>query len=510
MPPTLPAPHSLWLEGEAPNFPALSADLDVDVAIIGGGITGLTAAVLLKASGKRVAVIEARDIGHGTTGGTSAHLTEAIDTRYHTLEKDFGQEGTRLVASASKDAIATIERLARTHASDCDFERLPGYLYSERESDLGALHAEWEAAGRAGLDVQLARESPLPFPVTAAIRFGGQAAFHPFKYVRGLSRAADGEGSFVHERTRALEIHEGDRCRVVTEHGVVTAESVIMATHTPLNRLFLQTKIGHYQSYVVAVETERVPPRALYWDTDDPYHYTRLVTDETDRNLSLLIVGGEDHRTGAEADTEARYAALLSYADAKFGVKRVVRRWSAQLMEPVDGLPYIGHNSGSSRVFVATGYSGNGLTFGTIAGTLLPELIAGREHPWASLFSATRVKPVAAAVDFLEENAPIGMYMVGDRLRGLGGKVEDVAPGQGKVLVVDGKRLALYREPDGALHAVSAICPHLGCVVHWNDAERTWDCPCHGSRFTTGGAVLEGPSLSGLAPVATADTARAK
>jgi glycine/D-amino acid oxidase-like deaminating enzyme/nitrite reductase/ring-hydroxylating ferredoxin subunit len=504
MPSILPPPHSLWLEGEAPNFPALSTDLEVDVAIIGGGEARDAAAVRLKASGKRVAVLEARDIGHGTTGGTSAHLTEAVDTRYGRLEKDFGRDGARLVANASKDAIAAIEQLARAHSINCDFERLPGYLYSERESDLEALHEEWEAAGRAGLDVQLERESPLPFPVSAALRFGGQAAFHPFKYVRGLSRAADGDGSYVYERTRVLEIHEDERCRLVTERGVVTAESVIMATHTPLNWLLLHPKIGHYQSYVLAVEAERVPSRALYWDTDDPYHYTRLVTDEADRNRNLLIIGGEDHRTGAETDTEARYAALLAYADAKFGVKRVARRWSAQLMEPVDGLPYIGQNSGSSRVYVATGYSGNGLTFGTVAGMMLPELIAGRDHPWAALFAATRVKPLAAALDFVQENAPIGMYMVGDRLRGLGGKVEDVAPGEGKVMVVDGKRLALYREPSGELHSVSAVCPHLGCIVHFNAAERTWDCPCHGSRFTTSGAILDGPAMSGLTRVPTA------
>ena len=496
----LPAPHSIWLLGEAPNFPALSADLDVDVAIIGGGITGLTAAQRLKAAGKRVVVLEARDIGHGTTGGTTAHLTEAVDTRYHVLEKDFGREGARLVASASKEAISTIEQLAHLHAADCEFERLPGYLYSERESDVGELHEEWEAAGRAGLEVELQRESPLPFPVSAALRFAGQAAFHPFKYVRGLARSVDGGGSFVFERTRVLEVHEGDRCRLVTSQGVVTATSVIVATHVPLNRLFLHTKLGHYQSYVVAVEAERVPPRALYWDTDDPYHYTRLVTDEADRNRNLLIVGGEDHRTGDDDDTAGRYEALLAYADGKFGVKRVAGRWSAQLMEPIDGLPYIGHNSLSSRVFVATGYSGNGMTFGTVAGILLSELIAGREHPWATLFAATRIKPVAGGREFVHENAPIGMYLVGDRLRGLNGKVDDVGPDEGKVLVIDGKRLALYREPGGALHAVSAVCPHLGCIVHFNNAERTWDCPCHGSRFTTRGAILDGPALTGLAP----------
>ncbi len=497
---TLPTPGSLWLTGESPNFPALAGDLDVDVVIVGGGITGLTAAIRAKASGKRVALLEARDIGHGTTGGTSAHLTEAVDTRYHTLEKDFGREGARLVASASKEAIATIEQLARVHAPDADFERLPGYLYSERESDLGELHEEWEAATRAGLQVTLERSSPLPFPVSAALRFGAQAAFHPFRYVRGLARAVDGQGSVVHERTRALEIHEEERCRVITAHGVVTADAVIVATHVPLDRIFLHTKIGHYQSYVVAVEAERMPPRALYWDTDDPYHYTRLVTDETEGNRSLLIIGGEDHRTGAESDTEARYSALLAYADAKFGVKRVARRWSAQLMEPIDGLPYIGHDAASSRVFVATGYSGNGLTFGTVAGILLAELVAGRDHPWAALFSATRIKPIAGAKEFIHENAPIGVYLIGDRLRGLGGSLEDVAPGEGKVLVVEGKRLALYRETDGQLHAVSAVCPHLGCIVRFNDAERTWDCPCHGSRFTVKGAVLDGPALSGLAP----------
>lgn len=495
--------NSFWLS-TAPastRHARLEGDVTADVAIVGGGITGVTAALLLARQGKRVVLLEARSVGQGETGFTTAHLTEAIDTRYATLTRDFGRDGARCAADASRAAIDRIERFVAELGLDCDFRRLAGYLYTEREADLESLHAEHHAANEVGLETSMTRDVPLPFPTAGAVVFPRQAEVHIGAYLAGLAKAFTAAGGLLFEDTRVVSVEDGDPCVVAAESGVVRAAHVIMASNVPLNRVFLQTKLAHYRSYAIAasVDGPRVP--GLFWDTDDPYHYIRSAS-VPGSDASVLIVGGEDHKTGTTEDTDARYERLARFVAQRFPLREVTLRWSAQIIETVDGLPFIGRNAMDTRVFVATGFSGNGLTFGTAGGMLMTDLVLGRENPWRDVFEPTRMKPIASASDFVGNNAEVGLHMVGDRLRAPEARdLSAIAPGEGKLVRVNGRRLAVYRAPAGQLHAVSPVCPHLGCLVHFNVAERSWDCPCHGSRFDVSGAVLNGPSTKALACV---------
>lgn len=493
------SPLSYWVEtGPGPHYAHLQGDLEVDVAIVGGGITGITAALLLQRAGKRVAVLEGRRVGQGVTGYTTAHLTEAIDARYATIERDFGLEGAKLAADASRSAIARIARFVAEEKIDCAFRTLPGYLYSEDESDIELLHAEFEAAKRAGLRVEMTREVPLPFATAAALRFEGQAELHSLDYLFPLCQLFLAAGGTIFETAQVLDVVDGEPCAIHTEAGTVRAADVIVAANAPINRLFLQTKIAHYRSYVIAVRVAEPRLEGLFWDTDDPYHYLRGVTS-TRHGGNVVLVGGEDHKTGIETDTEDCYERLLAYTRLRFHVEEVGFRWSAQVIEPVDGLPFIGRNSLSTHVYVATGYSGNGMTFGTAAAMMLADEVLGRQNAWSELFAATRVKPLAAAKDYVTENVDFPLHLVGDRVRPAEAKsLKEVGRGEGKIANVDGTRLAVYRDDAGVVHALSPVCPHLGCHVHFNSAERSWDCPCHGSRFKPTGEVINGPSTRGL------------
>ncbi|MCP3138753.1 FAD-dependent oxidoreductase [Pyxidicoccus xibeiensis] len=489
--------RSLWTLTTPPrDFPSLPGDLTVDVAIIGGGMAGLTTAWLLKRAGKRVAVLEMHRILSGQTGQTTAHLTELLDTPYATLARDFGDKGARLAASSSRAAIERIASLATELGIDCDFQRVPMYRYAETERELAELEREVAAAREAGLLATFTQDVPLPFPVKGAMRVEDQALFHPRKYLLGLADGIPGDGSYLFENTRVTEVHDGTPCRVVTERGTVTAAAVVEATTTPLNRVFMHTKLYAYRTYAVAGPLEGPLEPGQYYDSQDPYHYIR--TQPVD-GRTYLIVGGEDHKVGSQEDTDRCFEALERFTLRRFPVKQLTHRWSGQVIEPADGLAYIGRNSASRHVYVATGFSGTGMTFGTLSGMILSDLILGRENPFAALYDATRVKPQAGAKDFIQENAEVAFRWVADRLaKPDGRKLADVAPGEAKVLEVDGKKVAVYREENGTTHAVSPVCTHLGCHVHWNGAERSWDCPCHGARYSPTGKVLNGPAVKDL------------
>jgi glycine/D-amino acid oxidase-like deaminating enzyme/nitrite reductase/ring-hydroxylating ferredoxin subunit len=493
--PKLPgASQSLWIaQRDFPRFPQLAGTAAVDVVIVGAGITGLTAAFILKQEGRKVAVVEALRVAEGVSGYTSAHLTEVPDCSYGTLLAHFGEKDGRRAVQAARTALDTIEHLARGAAA---FRRLPGYYYAPDGESSEDVREELEAARRLGAAPILTDDVPLPFPIGAALRFEDQARFQPREYLLRLLEAIPGDGSFVFENTRVVDIEDGEPCVVETEHGVIKAADVVMATHVPLNRLFLQTKVAHYRSYVIGCEVAKRVGDALFWDNEDPYHYVRRA--EID-GVSLLVVGGEDHKVGQEDDTDARFESLLSWAHDRFDVQAVRYRWSAQVAEPVDGLPYIGRNTSSSHVYVGTGYSGTGLTFGTLAAMISTDLIMGRPNQWADLYDATRVKPLAGAREFVAENVDFPLHLIGDRLKRAGtDALASVPPGRGMIVTVDGHKRAVYREESGPVRVLDPTCPHMGCLVAFNDAERSWDCPCHGSRFDTEGAVIDGPAVTGL------------
>ena len=488
--------RSLWIAtAPGPAYPPLRRDLAVDVAIVGSGITGITAALILKDAGLKVAVVEAGRIARGVTGHTTAHLTEVIDYPFGKLIDTFGLDGARLAVQSTRAAIEHIAATVRRRRIACDFERVAGYSYTESREGLKELREEMEAARTIGLGVELVKDVPLPFANAGGLRFDDQAQFHIRRYLLPLAARVAGGGCHVFEDTQAVEVADGEPCRVVTERGTITARDVLLATHAPLDSKTVQTKVAQYRSYVLGCRIAGRAPDGLFWDDDDPYHYIR--SQRTSRG-TVVIVGGEDHKVGQEEDTEARYDALLEYTRERFDVRSVEYRWSAQTLEPVDGLPYIGLDIGAGHVYVATGFSGTGMTFGTVSALMLSDAVLGRANPWAELFDPRRLKALHSAGRFLKENIDYPTHLVGDRLKMPKGSVADIPRGGGDVVLVDGERIAVSRDARGTLRAVSAVCTHMGCLVRWNGAERSWDSPCHGSRFDSDGCVVDGPAARNL------------
>ncbi|MGH7337252.1 MAG: FAD-dependent oxidoreductase, partial [Myxococcota bacterium] len=434
-------------------------------------------------------------IGGGETCRTTAHLTNALDDRYFELEKLHGERGAQLAAHSHSAAIDAIERIAAETGARCDFERVDGYLFAPPgESDL--LEDELAAARRAGLSVERLPQAPIDrFDTGPALRFPRQAQFHPLHYVAAVARSIEAAGGRL-VQAHAQEFAGGADAHVKTADGhAISAGSIVVATNTPVNdRVTIHTKQAPYRTYVIALRVTRgAVKRALFWDTADPYHYVRLQTMEG--TSALLIVGGEDHRTGQSDDGEQRFARLELWARERFPAAGAVEfRWSGQVMEPVDSLAFIGRNPGDhDNVLIATGDSGNGITHGAIAGILLSDLILGRESPWAELYDPAR-KSLGALGTFACEAAASQVGYAGHFTPGEVASEREIALGEGAVVRRGLSKVAVYRDADGRFVERSAVCPHLGCIVEWNRTEKTWDCPCHGSRFATDGHVVNGPA----------------
>ena len=495
-----PANPSLWVATTPDtDYPRLEGDISVDVAVVGGGITGITAAHLLKREGKTVALVEANRIAHGVTGYTTAKLTVGQGLVYGKLLQAFGTDGARTFAESNQAAIARIEALVEELGIDCDLERASNYVYTESPSEVQAIRDEVEAAKRSGIDAHLTTETDLPFPVQAAIRVDGQAQFHPRKYLLPIAAGLAGDGSHVFELTRALKVKGNGEVR--TDTGTVHAKHVILATHLPFaDRGLFFAKAHPAMSYGISAEVdEGAAPLGMYISSDSPTRSIRSTPGDAGRRM--LIVGGEGHKPGAERDTERRYDALEEFLAERFVAGPVEHRWSAHDYLSLDGAPYIGRlTRRDDNVYVATGFAKWGLTKGTLAAMLLTDLVVGRANPWAELYDAKRLHPLASAKSFVKENGEIGVRFVGERLRRRAGQedLERLEPGEGAIARVRGRQIAGYRDDAGRLHTLSPTCTHLGCVVGWNTAERTWDCPCHGSRFSGPGEVLEGPATEPL------------
>jgi glycine/D-amino acid oxidase-like deaminating enzyme/nitrite reductase/ring-hydroxylating ferredoxin subunit len=494
---------SVWYLGEdpLPKMGPLEADATADVCIVGAGIAGLTTAYLLAQEGKNVVVLESDEISAGETSRTTAHLASALDDGFAHLESLFGEGGARLAARSHAAAIDRIEQITREEQSPCDFVRLDGYLFESKEGSTVNLRDEFDAARRAGLDVTWLDSGPSPLAAgRPTLKYARQAQFHPLRYMAVLAKSFRKRGGRLFTRTPVKDFEDGKRVRVVTEAGpAVVADALVVATNTPVNdRFAIHTKQAAYRSYAVAF---RIPPgsfpHALFWDTLDPYHYVRL---QKDKEGEVLIVGGEDHKTGQAEDERECFARLEEWTRALIPpAGKVVTRWSGQVMEPVDSLAFIGLNPGSEHVYIATGDSGHGITHGTIAGILLTDLLTGRENAWAKLYDPSR-KTLSAAGTFLSENLNVGAQYADWVTPGEAKDDSELAPGEGVVLRSGLTKRSVCRDEDGKTHRLSAVCPHLGCIVEWNQAEKSWDCPCHGSRFDMKGKVLNGPSLGDLAP----------
>jgi len=508
MEPTAGTTTSVWMAtADPPVKNVLNRDMSADVCVIGAGIAGLTTAYLLARAGRSVIVLDDGPIGGGMTARTTAHLSNALDDRFYELERLFGEAGSRLAAESHTRAIDFIEGVVNDEGIACEFERVDGFLFPQDDESLQVLEDELPAAHRAGLvHVKRLERAPLEFFDTGpCLSFPRQGQFHPLKYLNGLVAAIERDGGKIFTSTHADEIKGGEHAHVTTTGDYkITPHSIVVATNSPVNDLVaIHTKQAPYMTYVVGARVPRASiPSILLWDApadlDQPYHYVRVARNGED---DVLIVGGEDHKTGQEHDGLARWDRLEQWARTRFPmIEGIEFRWSGQVMETFDGLAFIGRNPGDAdNVFIATGDSGMGMTHGTIAGMLLSDLIVGRENPWTELYDPSR-KTAAAAKDYLKENINVAAQYTDVLTAGQVESADEIVRGAGAILRNGLSKVAIYRDSDGVIHSMSAVCRHLGCIVNWNGAEKTWDCPCHGSRYDALGAVVNGPANSDLPP----------
>ena len=487
--------------------PALAGNRTADVCVIGAGIAGLTTAYLLAREGRSVVVLDLDRIGGQETSRTTAHLSDVLDEGLAELERMHGEERARLAIASHTAAIARVEEIVATESIACGFERLDGYLFATPGAGKGELDEALDAAHRLGLSGtrRLSRIRSKGFRTGPCLRFPHQAQFHPLRYVHGLVVAIERDGGRLFGGTRVVDVEGSeDGARVTTAEGWrVDAAAVVCATNAPITtRVALHTRQAAYRSYVVGARVPRGSVhRALYWDTSEPYHYVRLAPDLSDDGADIVIVGGEDHKTGQDDDPATRFDRLEAWARCRIrDLGPVAFRWSGQVMEPVDGLAFLGRSPGERNVYVVTGDSGHGMTHATIGAGIVADLIAERDNPWAELYDPERITSQATP-RFLRENLNVAGRYSEWLTPGEVGEAAEIPLGAGAVVRRGLSKVAVYRGEDGSMHERSAVCPHLGCIVAWNPVEASWDCPCHGSRFGPAGEVIHGPAVGDLAPV---------
>ncbi len=496
---------SMWFEHiHRPQFPSLNKDIATDVCIVGAGIAGLTTAYQLINEGKRVIVIDDGRICSGETGRTSAHLTNVLDYRYMDIERAHGRQAAQFTAASHTAAINYIEAVINNEGIACDFERVDGHLYTNDTSKINYLKKEARACQRAGFtQLELLTEAPpQTFKMHYCLLFPQQAQFHPLKYLTKLAKIIKNKGGTLFELTHAKNIKTKNGLSIVTNKNfIIQANQIVIATNTPINnRYVIHTKQEANRTYIISSPIPKDSIKlGLYWDTADPYHYIRVVKNESgDR----VIIGGEDHRV-AEPPTSYNecFKKLERWAKEHFPhLLSIDLRWSGQIIEPVDYLAFIGHNPfDNENVYITTGTSGNGLTHGTLAGMLISDLILKKENPWTKLYDPTR-KSIKTIGRYLKNNLNAATtylnYLSFSEISTMNKMTHDT----GKVINRGLKKIAVYRDKTGNFFECSAICPHLKSILHWNTIEKTWDCPAHGSRFTPTGEVINGPAINGLLP----------
>jgi glycine/D-amino acid oxidase-like deaminating enzyme/nitrite reductase/ring-hydroxylating ferredoxin subunit len=475
--------------------PRLETDLQTDVCVVGAGIAGLSTAYLLCTEGKKVVVLDDGEIGGGESSRTTAHLTRVIDERYCELEGIVGFPAAKIAAESHGKAIDRIEEIVKHEKIDCDFARVDGYLFLAPEHHQDLLEKELKALEYVGIQAGLVERVPLDsFDSGPAIHCPRQAQFHPLRYLHGLAAAIERMGGKIFCHTRATAF-DGKKGTVETLSGrTVSCSAIVVATNSPVNvRYAMHTKQAAYRTYVIgATIPADAFPKMLLWDTGDPYHYVRAQGE-------TLIVGGEDHKTGQEEHPEKRFQRLERWAKSRFPfINRIEFRWSGQILEPADALGYAGKSPGEEKVYMITGDSGNGFTNGTLGAMIVTDLVLGRKNPWAETYDPAR-KPFGALTEYGKQSLNVMKEYCDLLTPGDVESEDEVKKGSGAVIRKGAKKIALYRDDDGAMHRMTAICPHMGCIVAWNDVEKSWDCPCHGSRFTARGKVVNGPANADLA-----------
>ena len=493
--------ESYWIASTPETaYPELSSDLQVDVAVVGAGITGVTAAVLLKRAGKTVALLDAKRIVQGATGYTTAKVTSGHGALYSKLVDSFGEDGARVYAESNQAAIERIDELGPSAGIDCDFERKDNYVFAHSPQERTQLEREAAVMTRLGLPASFVTDTPLPFAVAGAVRLEHQAQFHPRKYLLGLADTIPGDGSHVFENTRATFVNSGKTAVVETPRGNVRAGDVVLATHLPfMDRGLFFAKAHPHRSYAVAAPiAPEEAPDGMFINAGTP---TRSVRTIRDGDRLLIQAGGQGHKPGLAGDEPERYEVLEAFLHEHWpSAGPVEYRWSTQDYMSADRVPYVGRlTRRSGHVYTATGYSKWGMTAGTVAAGLITDAILGRASPWADLYDAKRLNLRASGGKLLKENAATGLRFVAQRVsRADKRRPEELAEGEGAVMRLGGLKRAVYKDEQGVVHVLSPVCRHLWCYVEWNAAERSWDCPCHGSRYNAEGRAIQGPTVQDL------------
>jgi glycine/D-amino acid oxidase-like deaminating enzyme/nitrite reductase/ring-hydroxylating ferredoxin subunit len=494
---------SLWMELPAPRAPRLTERLTADVIVIGSGIAGISTAYELSEAGLSVIVLDRGPLGRGITSRTTAHLSFANDDGYDEVISKHGDEQARLSLDSQRAAIDRLEEIQRAESIQCDFARIPAFLFAPTNEDTSFLETERDACHKLGFTgVDWSRDAKLAGPYARVLRYPDQARFHPLKYLYGLIAVLKKKGVRFFANSPVISFEEGAAAVTLkTEVASVSGKVAVLATNSPIaNRIFVHDKQGPYRTYAFAAEVERgALPDALYWDTEDPYHYVRLQPGKNGKDHT--IVGGEDHKTGEVNDAAERFERLEAWGKKYFPmIGKVTHRWSGQVLEPFDYLPFIGKNPGQEKIYIATGDSGQGFTNGPLAGLILAGLIADGHHKWAAMHDPARKTPSAAG-NFISENLTVASNFAGQLTPGEISDLRELKRGEGAIMREGLTKIAVFRDARGTVHRRSAICTHAGCLVSWNGYERCWDCSCHGSHFSPDGDVLNGPAMTPLAAV---------
>ncbi len=492
-------PQSYWIASTGnTNYPTLSEDINVDVAIVGGGLVGISCAYLLKKEGLKVAVLEAGHIAKGTTGHTTAKITSQHELIYGKIKNQMGEELARQYADANETAIYEIKKIAEENNIHCDYISQSAFVYTQQDEYIQKISDEVKVASSLGIKASYVEEIPFSIPIKAAARFDNQAQFHPLKYLLALAKTIPNNECHIFEQSRAVDIEEGNNYIITTTQGKkVNAKKVIIASHYPFYNKHgaYFTRIYTERSYVVAIKAKEKYPGGMYINAEEP---ARSLRHQPYEDGELILVGGDHHKTGQGIDTIEHYKTLIDFANDVFTVEDIPFRWSTQDCMTLDGLPYVGHfTSDTPNMYIATGFGKWGMTNSMVSAMILRDLITKGESPWQDVYNPSRQTILASAKNFIVENFNVAQQLIDGKLSPASEDF-DVKPGEGKVVRIDGEKVGAYRDENNTLHLVNITCTHMGCELNWNSAEKSWDCPCHGSRFSYEGEIIEGPASKPL------------